>query len=96
MSAHVPLWWLHPSVLLRLAAEVDAIVLAWARDWGVSASTAGSTRALTGEQLANALKLAEPLGNASMAGPWLKPPHKNVVVSPGRLCRSVLDEIGSQ
>lgn len=91
MSAHVPLWWLHPSVLLRLAAEVDAIVLAWARDWGVSASTAGSTRALTGEQLANALKLAEPLGNASMAGPWLKPPQ--AVGSAAR--RAIFGEVAS-
>lgn len=75
MNAHVPLWWLHSSVLLRLAAEFDAIVQAWAQDWGVSASTSGSTRALTGEQLANAVERAEPVENASTAGPWLKPPQ---------------------
>ncbi len=72
MRPPAPLWWLHADVLLRLAAEFDAIVQTWARDWGASMPAAGSARALTGRQLAAAVKLAEPSEGAHDAGPWIR------------------------
>jgi len=73
MSAPVPLWWLHAEVLLQLAAKFDAIVQAWARDWGASAPAAGSARALSASQLIAAAKLGEPAEAPGDAGPWLTP-----------------------
>ena len=101
MSTPTPLWWLHADVLLRLAAEFDSIAQAWAQDWGASAPAAGAARALTGSQLAAAVKLAEPLEGAGNVGPWLKPSQamgsaaRRAIFGDGASAGPVAKEVGN-
>lgn len=101
MRPPAPLWWLHADVLLRLAAEFDTVAQAWSQDWGAAVPATGSARALTGSQLAAAVKLAEPLDDAGDAGPWLKPSQamgsaaRRAIFGDGASAGPVAKEVGA-
>lgn len=101
MSTTTPLWWLHSEVLLQLAAKFDAIVQAWAGDWGASATATGSVRALSPSELTTATKLAEPAEAPGDSGPWLKQPPamgsaaRRAIFGDGATAGPVAKEVGT-
>lgn len=72
MSSHQPLWWIPAAPLRRFGEALDAVVRAWASDWGVAAPAVGLVSAMGRRELRDFVASAESLGNDADNGPWLK------------------------